>query len=271
MLRRGDWRRDTESVDFTDVADNLRASFRVIAASRAPGEIRELRGVSIAAAGVTFQMFNAAFLSEPVLSENELAQRIMLPAMHFESRGQEWAYWVCEDWLTPRARRRSRQIFEQHGLRHSVDLPGMVAERLTPPVRPLPAIEVRRVRSSVTRDAFCAIGSTCFHVPIAWFCEVFESEAVWDGFAAYVGYADGEPVSTAAIVFASGAIGVYNVATLPGSQRRGYGEAVMRQAVSEAQRRHGVERTLLQSTPAGYAMYERMGYRTVTKVAVYST
>ena len=50
-------------MDFTHVADNLRASFRVIAASRAPGEIRELHGGSIAAAGVTFQMFNAAFLS----------------------------------------------------------------------------------------------------------------------------------------------------------------------------------------------------------------
>jgi ribosomal protein S18 acetylase RimI-like enzyme len=258
-------------VDFTHVADNLRASFRVIAASRAPGEIRELHGVSIAAAGVTFQMFNAAFLSGPVPSENELAQRIMLPAMHFESRGQEWAYWVCEDWLAPKARRRARQIFDQHGLHHSVDLPGMVAERLAPPLRPLPQIEVRRVRSGVTRDAFCAIGSTCFHVPLAWFCEVFGSEAVWEDFAAYVGYVDGEPVSTAATVFASGAIGVYNVATLPGNQRRGYGEAVMRQAVADAQRQHGVQRTLLQSTPAGYTLYQRMGYRTVTKVAVYST
>ena len=260
-----------KAVDFTHVADNLRASFRVIAASRAPGEIRELQGVSIASAGVTFQMFNAAFLSGPVDSENELAQRIMLASMHFELRAQEWAYWVCEDWLAPKARRRSRQMFESHGLRHSVDLPGMVAERLAPPQRPLPPIEVRRVRTGVTREAFCGIGSTCFHVPFTWFCEVFAGEAVWDGFAAWVGFVDGEPVSTTATVFASDAIGVYNVATLPGYQRRGYGEAVMRQAVAEAQREHGVERTLLQSTPAGYAMYQRMGFRTVTRVAVYST
>ena len=127
------------------------------------------------------------------------------------------------------------------------------------------------MRAGLTRDAFCAIGSTCFHVPIAWFCEVFESESVWEGFAAYVGYVDGEPVSTTATVFESGAIGVYNVATLPGHQRRGYGEAVLRQAVAEAQRRHSVERTLLQSTPAGLAMYRRMGYRPVTRVAVYAS
>src|ERR1019366_3678533 len=104
---------------------NLRESFRGIAASRGPGEVRELPGVSIAAAGVAFQMFNAAFLSAPVETEAELARRIMLAALHFDTRGLEWAYWVCEDWMTTRTRRRSHQLFEKTGLRHSVDLPGM--------------------------------------------------------------------------------------------------------------------------------------------------
>lgn len=243
----------------------------MIASSRGPGEVRELRGVSIAAAGVSFQMFNAAFLSTPVPNDAELAGRIALSSVHFDARGLEWAYWVCEDWLEPRARRRSRDVFERHGLRHSVDLPGMVAERIEPPVRPLPPIEVRRVRNGSTRDAFCGIGSTCFHVPIPWFSEVFGSESVWERFAAYVAYVDGDPVSTAAIVIGSGAAGVYNVATLPGRQRKGYGEAVMRYALAEARREHGIESSVLQSSPAGYRLYERMGYRTVTKIAVYSS
>ena len=85
------------------------------------------------------------------------------------------------------------------------------------------------------------------------------------------GYHDGEPVSTAAIVVGGGAIGVYNVATLPGSQRRGFGEAVMRHALAEARKRHVTERLILQSTPAGLRLYERMGFRTVTRVAVYSS
>ena len=45
----------------------------------------------------------------------------------------------------------------------------------------------------------------------------------------------------------------------------------MRHALREMQQEHGVERTILQSTPAGYHLYERMGYRPVTTVAVYST
>jgi GNAT superfamily N-acetyltransferase len=258
-------------VDFAVVADNLRESFRILAAGRGRGDVRELPGVSIASAGVTFQMFNAAFLSARVQSEADLSQRILLASLHFEQRAQEWAYWVCEDWMDARVRKRSRRLFDQHGLRHSVDLPGMVAERLLAPTRLLPRLEIRRVTDAPTRDAFCWIGSSCFNVPLAWFREVFEKESVWRRFTGYVGYQDEEPVSTAAVVIGAGAAGVYNVATLPGSQRRGYGEAIMRYALEEAHRQHGVETTILQSTVAGYRLYERMGYRTITSVAVYST
>lgn len=258
-------------MNFENVAENLRESFRVIAASRAGGENRELRGVSIASAGATFQMFNSAFLSAPVVTDADLTQRILLADTHFSARGQEWAYWVCEDWLAGGVRKRSPQVFERLGMRHSVDLPGMVAERVAPPAYPLPAIQVRRVRQGPARDAFCAIGALCFNVPIAWFTEVFDGDSVWEQFAGYVGYVDEEAVSTAAIVMGGGAMGVYNVATAPGSRRRGYGEAVMRYALADAGNRHGVERALLQSTPAGYKLYQRMGFRTVTKVGVYSS
>ncbi len=262
---------DTGNVDFADVAENLRESFRILASGKSSGEIRELHGVSIASAGVTFQMFNAAFLSGPVVSEAELNQRILLASMHFEARGQEWAYWVCEDWMDRRTRSRARKLFDRRGMRHSVDLPGMVAERIQPPVRPLPPLNIRRVSDRATRDAFCAIGSLCFNVPLSWFREVFEQQSVWRRFAGYVGYCEEEPVSTAATVIAGGAVGVYNVATVPAYQHRGYGEAVMRHVLEEARRQHGLERSILQSTPAGLRLYERMGYRKVTTVSVYSS
>ena len=147
----------------------------------------------------------------------------------------------------------------------------MAAERLAPPVKALPRLDMRRVEDARTRDAFCAIGSVCFHVPLSWFREVFDSDSVWRRFAAYVGYADEEPVSTAAVVMDGKALGVYNVATLPGYQRRGYGEAVMRHALADASREFAVERMVLQSTPAGYQLYKRMGFQTITNVAVYSS
>ena len=258
-------------VDFRTVAENLRESFRVVAGSRNAGEVRELPGVSIASAGATFQMFNTAFLSGPVETEAELANRVTLAAVHYQVRGFEWAYWLSEDWVSPRARKRVGRIFDRYRLRHSVGLPGMAAEDVLPPVRPLPDLEVRRVEPGTTRDAFCAIGSSCFHVPITWFHEVFDSPAVWSGFRSYVGYARGEAVATAAIVKSEGALGVYNVATVPEQRRQGFGESIMRHALADAQREYGMRRVVLQSTPAGLRLYERMGFQTVGRVSVYAS
>jgi ribosomal protein S18 acetylase RimI-like enzyme len=216
-------------------------------------------------------MFNAAFLSARVPTELELARRVSLASVHFRARGLDWAYWVCESWLDRAIVRRSRKVFQQYGLRHSVDMPGMESDRVLPPDRKLPTLDCRRVSEKNTRDAFCAIGSLCFGVPLPWFREVFDNDAVWDSFEGWVGYVDQEPVSTAAIVSGGGVLGVYNVATMPGHQCRGYAESLMRHALADAQARHGIEKSILQSTPAGLALYERMGYRQVTRVSVYAS
>ena len=144
---------------------------------------------------------------------------------------------------------------EGHGFRHAVDLPGMAAERVAPPCRELPRLDVRRVGAGVGREQFAGISSACFNAPSRWFREVFDGAGVWNEFAAYVGYMGGEPVAIAAIVADSGAAGVYNLGVLPEARRRGYGEAMMRHALDEARRRYGVERSVLQSTPAGLRLY----------------
>lgn len=259
-------------MDFRIVEENLRASFRVLAASRPTGEVREAPGVSIASAGVTFQMFNAAFLSAPVDGERELDRRIATARVHFDARQQSWSYWVCEDWLDKKARRSVAVTFKRHGLHLATVLPGMVADKLAAPVRPLPGLDVRPVGDRRTWTHFCQIGALCFNVPLGWFQEVFDDGRVWEtGFKGYVGYARGEPVSTAGIVLAAGAVGVYNVATVPGQQKRGFGEAVMRHALALAREQHGAERSVLQSTTQGFQLYRRMGYSVVTNVAVYTS
>jgi len=259
-------------VDFRTVEENLRESFRVLASSTPSGEVREAAGVTIASAGVAFQMFNAAFLSEAVAGEKELDRRINTAKVHFGARGLSWSYWICEDWLDKKARRSIAPMCRRHGLHLATVLPGMLAEQLAPPARALPVLDVRPVGDKATWSAFCRIGALCFNVPLEWFQEVFDARRVWDnGFAGYVGYVDGRPVSTAATVIAAGAVGVYNVATIPTQQRRGFGEAVMRYALDRAREHHGIQRTVLQSTAQGFDLYRRMGYTPVTEVAVYSS
>ena len=260
-------------MDFQSVEENLRQSFRVLASSRTIGEVREAAGVTIASSGVTFQMFNAAFLSSPVVGERDLDSRIATAKVHFTARGLNWSYWVCEGWLDRAARRRAPEAFRKRGLYIATELPGMLAERLRSPLRELPRLDVRPVGGDRdTWRAFCEIGALCFNVPLAWFQEVFQDHRVWkNGFTGYVGYDGEHAVSTAATVIAGGAVGVYNVATIPDYQGRGFGEAIMRHALERARERHGIERTVLQSTPQGLRLYERMGYTSVTSVAVYTS
>ena len=65
-------------MEFQPVESNLRASFRILAGGRPRGEVREIAGISIASAGVTFQMFNAAFLAAPVASDVEMERRLLV-------------------------------------------------------------------------------------------------------------------------------------------------------------------------------------------------
>jgi ribosomal protein S18 acetylase RimI-like enzyme len=258
-------------VDFVALDENLRESFRILASGRDSGEVRSFHGLFITHAGVTFQMFNAAFLSSPVADETDLARRIAQAGVYFSARGTQWSFWVTSGWLSEPLRRRSRSIFQRYRLRHVSEMPGMIAETVPPPERPMPAIDIRRVTNAALRDTFCELGSTCFNVPPTWFREVFETETIWNDFRGYVGFVNGVPVATAALVVTPGALGVYNVATIPPYQRRGYGEAIMRGAMEDARREAPFERTILQSTAQGLSLYLRMGYRSVTKVDVYAS
>ena len=153
------------------------------------------------------------FGRRPVATRIELAQRIFLPALHFDTRGSLESYWVCEDWIAPgpanapAVLRKARAAPFGGPSRH-----GSRTHRA--PVKPLPDLEVCRVRNGPRRKP-SAPSERLFPRAAAWFNEVFDSPSVWERFAGYVGYVDGEPVSTAAIVLGAGALGVYNVATMP--------------------------------------------------------
>src|SRR5580658_10268743 len=127
---------DTKSkMEFRPVEENLRQSFRVLAAGRMLADVSELPGVSIASLGVAFQMFNAAFLNSPVESHQEMEARLQTARRHFESRGMAWSFWICEDWLPRAVRRRLSRTCQKFGLRLSAEMPGMIADRMAAPAR----------------------------------------------------------------------------------------------------------------------------------------
>src|SRR5580700_6550669 len=129
-------------MDFHPVEQNLRQSFRILAAARERADVRDLGGVSIHSLGATFQMFNAAFLNSYVVDEADLERRIALASVHFAKRHINWAFWMCDSFLDRRLQRKAERIFSRMGLTLSSELPAMAAETLVAPWRHLPQIEI---------------------------------------------------------------------------------------------------------------------------------
>ena len=157
-------------------------------------------------------------------------------------------------------------------LRPISQAPGMLAESLAPPVRPLPKIECLPVADRATRQAFGALTAVSFDIPMKIAKAVYEPERAWFGeYRGFVGFAAGKPVAIVAIVATPQALGVYSLSTLPECRRLGYGEALLRAAVASEQQRTGTQRVVLQSTDAGYSLYRRLGFNEVAKFSVYLT
>ncbi|MEK7406435.1 MAG: GNAT family N-acetyltransferase [Acidobacteriota bacterium] len=245
---------------FQLIEENLHAALSVFARAKL-----RLPGLLLVSSGVRFATFNAALLTAPVASAGELEGRLRAASAWFQDRGLPWSVWLCEDWLAGRLQRAAPRILAEAGLHLMTRMPGMAAEGIRPPLRPLPPLVCRRVADETTRFAFDHIMSVAFNVPFDVSRQIYGAEQTWGGgMSGYLGLLDGNPVSTAATVVAGGAVGLYAVATLPGFQGKGYAEAVVRHALAAS----GIERCVLEATSAGVALYARLGFKPVTRYSV---
>lgn len=80
----------------------------------------------------------------------------------------------------------------------------------------------------------------------------------------YVGETEGEPVTTGIGVTLGPFVGLFNIATLPERRGRGFGAAVAARAAADGLDA-GAEWSYLQSGPASYRLYERLGYRSLER------
>lgn len=251
--------------------ENLRAAMRFFGEASGSGEVRPLDGSIAMYSGLDYGVFNIALLTAPA-PDGHLETRLRDVARFFRERTLRWSFWLCEDLLDADARTRARHTFSNFGMRSISNPPGMLAQALLAPARPLPEIEVRRVANPATRDIFAEVTAVCFEIPYLVARAVYGREQAWRrDYEGFVALAEGKPVAIVAMVAAADAIGVYSLGTLPQFRRRGYGEALLRAAAADIAARTGLSRLVLQSTEAGYELYRRMGFRDVTRFSVYLT
>lgn len=256
--------------DFLTIDENLRAAMRFFGEATGSGTIEEPDGVMGMYSGLDYGVFNIGLLTRPVNGDLEI--RLKTLGKFFRERTLRWSVWLCQDMLDPETRRKEREIFAEFGMRTISSPPGMIADRLLPPVRPVPAIECRRVNDGATRRAFTELTALSFDIPYTVATAVYSKAQAWNGaYQGFVGYVDGKVVSIVAIVAAAGVLGVYSLATQPQFRRKGYGEALLRAAVAEIGAEKGLSRVILQSTEAGHRLYRTMGFRDATRFSVYLT
>jgi ribosomal protein S18 acetylase RimI-like enzyme len=240
-------------------------------ARRSPtGEVLEQPEVLIASANVAWAMMNTAFLRSPLETEEALRGTLASAVRYFRPRGHGWIFVACEDWMGPRLRARAPELFGAYGLQRVMEATGMVAERLAPPTRSASPLDIHRVMDAKSRQHIADLNSHCYDMPVELGREAFDVPGFFEGNCqGYVGYHNGQPITSAAVVKVEQVAYVAMVATLPTHRQRGHAETTLRLALSEARRTWGTERTVLHATPAGLPLYQRMGYRVVTRFHLY--
>jgi ribosomal protein S18 acetylase RimI-like enzyme len=79
----------------------------------------------------------------------------------------------------------------------------------------------------------------------------------------FVGYEEGRPVATSALVVSEKIAGIFFVGVDPSARRRGHGRAVTEAAI-ESGRADGCDASYLAATKMGTPLYANMGYRKLT-------
>jgi N-acetylglutamate synthase len=124
---------------------------------------------------------------------------------------------------------------------------------------------VVRELASAEAKLHAQVAAEGFEAPIEVFHQLITTDLLaLAAVRCYVAEMDGEPVSTGLGVTAGSAIVIFNIATPPEHRRRGFGAAVTRRAAADGLAA-GAEWALLQSSEAGYPLYERLGFRTVER------
>lgn len=240
-------------------------------AERSPaGELLRSPEVVIASSNVSWALMNAAFLPSELETEAELQRAITAAARYFQPKGRGWMFALCQDWLTPALRARAPELLGAHGLKPALELTGMVADQLLPPSRALAALDMCPVSDAKGRQMVADINAHSYGAPVAVGREGLDVAAFYaNGALGMVGHRGGHAATCTAVFNLGGVAYVALVATMTEHRRQGLAETVMRHALAEAGRAWGLQRTVLHATEAGLPIYQRMGYRIVTRFPIY--
>lgn len=164
--------------------------------------------------------------------------------------------------LFPEAGDRVEEIAAGLGLVHAVDFPFMVFENASVELAGSKSVRVRRASGVEDARACARVVSAAFNMPEDSACRVMPA-ALFDspGLDIFLASANGDCVGTVTMTYHGETAGIWAMGTNPDQQRRGIGRRLLSTAMAEAQSR-GSQRFFLGATPAGFPLYESLGFET---------
>lgn len=166
-------------------------------------------------------------------------------------------------------------LLEQHGLHPAGEVPGMAGELavMNPTPKTIENFIIQKA-SNIEMQALwgriAAIGSE-FPDSATEMAQLEASltDSQYKVQHRYIGFWDGVPVASSAMVLDSGVAGIYAVATIPEARRKGIGRLMTEFPLFEA-RQAGYRVGILQASSMGYPIYKKMGFKDVCKFSIYS-
>ena len=244
----------------------FREVWQLYAGKSSAGEAFDQDGMSFANANQPWFFMNVGLLNRPVYDESDLEHRAVEAVEYFRSSKNPWLLTASENWFGANA----PSVLAKVGLKHKLDLIGMVATRLNSPTRPLPRVQLRRINDEQTRVELADLNADAYGVPRDWGRQALASPALWQAHLfGTISYIEGEPAAGAFAVPIDKALYVAWVATTKTHRGLGLAELVVRACLADARDATGIERTALHATENGFPLYLRMGFRSVVRFPLY--
>jgi N-acetylglutamate synthase len=165
--------------------------------------------------------------------------------------------------VRPACRETAAVVAERHGLIPEPEIPLMATAG--PVDGPRPEGLVIQQLEPEQAALHSELAGPAFEAPPELFAELITPAVLTlPGVRGYLGAVAGEPVVTAMATTLDEAVGIFNVATPAAHRRRGYGAAVTARAAADGFAA-GASWAWLQSSEAGYGLYERLGFTTLER------
>jgi len=235
-------------------------AWRIFGRACAGTRTEHAAGVDYIFTGLPIPFFNVAVLTAPQLSASALDSSARGALAWASDKGAPWLFVVTHDALEPGTD--AATVLDACGFVPLMPLTGMIARTVASATTPS-GLQLEVPEDDDGCAALFDVNSAAYGMDLAACKPAFGRGAFWADHVGVLGRSGVAPVTAAAVLLAGGHRYVALVATQPTHQKRGFAEAAMRHALTEAAGKFGERPSFLHATDAGQPIYARMGYEKV--------